>query len=53
MSFVDARNSRGEIQAVPEHFLTDFPGQFSPVDLEPADSAKSSTPAKAEKTKES
>jgi len=31
MSFVDAINSRGEVQAVPEHYLTVFPDQFKPV----------------------
>jgi hypothetical protein len=44
MSFVDARNSRGEIQAVPEHFLAAFPDQFKPLDSEKT--------AKAEPTKE-
>lgn len=29
--FVDAINSRGEVQAVPEHYLTAFPDQFRPV----------------------
>lgn len=55
MSFVDAKNLRGEIQAVPEHFLTDFPDQFSPVDsTESATSVKPSTPpAKAATSKES
>jgi hypothetical protein len=48
MSFVDARNSRGEVQAVPEHFLTDFPDQFKPLEPE-----KAPQPAKAEKPKES
>jgi hypothetical protein len=48
MSFVDARNSRGEIQVVPEHFLTDFPDQFKPLEPE-----KAPQPAKAEKPKES
>lgn len=47
MSFVDALNSRGEIQAVPEHFLTSFPDQFTPL------SSEKPAPAKAEKPKES
>jgi hypothetical protein len=47
MSFVDAINQRGEVQAVPAHYLEAFPDQFKPVD-----SAKSPAPAKAEKTKE-
>ena len=47
MSFVDARNSRGEIQAVPEHYLTSFPDQFTPL------SSEKPAPAKAEKPKES
>jgi hypothetical protein len=48
MSFVDARNSRGEVQTVPEHFLAEFPDQFKPLEPE-----KASQPAKAEKPKES
>lgn len=52
MSFVDARNARGEIQAVPEHFLTDFPDQFKPIMPEPA-ITKPTPPAKAATTKES
>lgn len=54
MAFVDVVNQRGEIQTVPEHYLTDFPDQFRPVEpeSEPVDSAKSPTPAKAEKAKE-
>jgi hypothetical protein len=52
MSFVDAKNVRGEIQTVPEHYLTDFPDQFKPVEPEPVDSAKSPTPAKADTKKE-
>jgi hypothetical protein len=48
MSFVDARNSRGEVQTVPEHYLADFPDQFKPVEPEPT-----TAPSKAEKTKES
>lgn len=47
MSFVDARNSRGEVQTVPEHFLVAFPDQFKPLDSE------KSAPAKAEPKKES
>lgn len=47
MSFVDARNARGEIQAVPEHFLAAFPDQFTPIEPE-----KASEPAKAEPKKE-
>jgi hypothetical protein len=64
MSFVDVRNSNGEIQTVPEHFLTDFPDQFEPVEAEPTEAAPETTgptpvptttsaPSKAEKTKES
>lgn len=54
MSFVDAKNQRGEVQTVPEHFLTDFPDQFQPVDSEESATTESpSTPAKAAKTKES
>lgn len=54
MAFVDAKNLRGEIQAVPEHYLTDFPDQFQPVDSEePATTETPSTPAKAAKAKES
>lgn len=49
MSFVDAKNLRGEIQTVPEHFLTDFPDQFQPIDSEP----KPTPPAKAATSKES
>ena len=46
MSFVDALNARGEVQAVPEHYLVVFPDQFKALDSEkPA-------PAKAEPTKE-
>ena len=55
MSFVDVKNQRGEIQTVPEHFLTDFPDQFSPVDSEesaPTES-KSTPSAKAATSKES
>lgn len=52
MSFVDARNARGEIQAVPEHFLTDFPDQFKPILPEPAPTP-TTPPAKAAKAKES
>lgn len=47
MAFVDVVNQRGEIQTVPEHYLTEFPDQFKP-----ADSAKSPTPAKADTKKE-
>lgn len=47
MSFVDALNKRGEVQAVPEHFLSVFPEQFKPVP------AAKSTPAKADNHKES
>ena len=59
MSFVDARNSRGEIQRVPEHFLTEFPDQFEAVDSEGASpdsqapTETTSTSAKAAKVKES
>jgi hypothetical protein len=49
MSFVDAINLRGEIQTVPEHFLTDFPDQFKVPDSEP----KQTPPAKAATSKES
>jgi hypothetical protein len=63
MSFVDVRNSNGEIQTVPEHFLIDFPEQFEPVE-ESTEAAPETTgptpvptttsaPSKAEKTKES
>lgn len=58
MAFVDAKNVRGEIQTVPEHYLADFPDQFTPV--ESAESAAPETPtetpstsAKAAKAKES
>lgn len=47
MSFVDALNARGELQAVPEHFLAAFPDQFTPVEPE-----KKTQPAKAETKKE-
>jgi hypothetical protein len=68
MSFVDAKNQRGEIQTVPEHYLTDFPDQFESVDSEestapesqdpPAENPDTPTPtpstsAKAAKAKES
>lgn len=56
MSFVDAKNQRGEVQTVPAHYLTDFPDQFSPVDSEESaatGSAKSTPPAKAATSKES
>lgn len=55
MSLVDARNVRGEIQAVPEHYLTVFPDQFSPVDSEESATTetKSTPPAKAATSKES
>lgn len=49
MSFVDALNVHGEVQAVPEHFLTDFPDQFKPIVPEP----KPTPSAKAATTKES
>lgn len=55
MSFVDAKNQRGEVQTVPEHFLTDFPDQFTAVDSAestPTES-KSTPPAKAATSKES
>jgi hypothetical protein len=50
VSFVDAKNQRGEIQTVPEHFLSDFPDQFQPLDPEPK---PSTPPAKAATSKES
>lgn len=56
MSFVDAKNQRGEVQTVPAHFLTDFPDQFTPVDPEEStttESTKSTPPAKAATSKES
>lgn len=68
MAFVDAKNLRGEIQTVPEHYLTDFPDQFESLDSEestapesqdhPAETpdpttSTSSTSAKAAKAKES
>lgn len=55
MSFVDAKNQRGEIQTVPAHFLTDFPDQFSPVDSPESATTetKSTPPAKAATSKES
>ena len=55
MSFVDAKNQRGEIQTVPAHYLTDFPDQFSPVDSEESATpeSKSTPPAKAATSKES
>lgn len=49
MSFVDAKNVRGEVQTVPEHYLTDFPDQFQPL-TEPT---KPTPPAKAATSKES
>ncbi len=50
MSFVDARNVHGEVQTVPEHFLTDFPDQFKPL----TESTPTPTPpAKAATSKES
>jgi hypothetical protein len=52
MSFVDALNVRGEVQAVPAHFLTDFPDQFKPVTPEPAPKP-TTLPAKAATSKES
>lgn len=48
MAFVDAKNQNGEIQTVPEHYLTDFPDQFKAVAPAPQ-----STPAKADTKKES
>lgn len=57
MSFVDAKNQRGEIQTVPAHYLTDFPDQFSPVDSEESavveSEPKPTPPAKAATSKES
>lgn len=55
MASVDAKNVRGEIQTVPEHYLTDFPDQFQPVDSEESDPTvtKSTPPAKAATSKES
>lgn len=53
MAFVDALNQRGEVQAVPEHWLADFPDQFKPADSEPATTEKPTTTAKAETKKES
>lgn len=54
MAFVDARNKNGEIQTVPEHYLVDFPDQFTAVDSEEsATSTKSTPPAKAATSKES
>lgn len=50
MSFVDAKNVHGEVQTVPEHYLTDFPDQFKPLDSEPK---PSTPPAKAATSKES
>lgn len=49
MSFVDAKNVRGEVQTVPEHYLTDFPDQFKPLDSKPTPTP----PAKAATSKES
>lgn len=51
MAFVDAKNVHGEIQTVPEHYLTDFPDQFSlpdseesaPVEIKPTPPAKAAT----------
>ena len=53
MAFVDAKNVHGEIQTVPEHFLTDFPDQFTPADSEESTTTKSTPPAKAATSKES
>jgi hypothetical protein len=55
MSFIDARNKRGEIQTIPNHWLASFPEQFSPLDVPAAPAAtpkKPSTPAKAGSNKE-
>ncbi len=51
MSFVDAKNLRGEVQTVPAHYLTDFPDQFKPLDSEPKPTP--TPPAKAATSKES
>lgn len=48
MAFVDVKNKNGEVQTVPEHYLTDFSDQFKPVGPAPK-----STPAKADTKKES
>lgn len=55
MAFVDAKNVHGEIQTVPEHFLTDFPDQFTPADSPESATTdtKSTPPAKAAISKES
>jgi hypothetical protein len=55
MSFVDAKNLRGEVQTVPEHYLTDFPDQFKPIVPEPVESEPThkNPPAKAATSKES
>ena len=55
MAFVDAKNVHGEIQTVPEHYLIDFPDQFSPADSEESApiETKSTPPAKAATSKES
>lgn len=54
MAFVDAKNVHGEVQTVPEHYLTDFPDQFSPVDsAESATTESPATSAKAATKKES
>lgn len=46
MSFVDAKNERGEIQTIPEHWLTVFPGQFTSITP-----AKPAPPVKADNAK--
>lgn len=51
MSFVDAENLRGEVQTVPEHYLTSFPDQFKPITSDPE--PKPTPPAKAATVKES
>jgi hypothetical protein len=55
VSFVDAKNQRGEIQTVPEHYLEAFPDQFRPVDSTESvtSESKSTPPAKAATSKES
>jgi hypothetical protein len=58
MSIIDARNKRGEIQTIPNHWLASFPEQFSPLNVPAAPAApaatpkKPSTPAKAGSNKE-